>query len=32
MVNKTDSSCMRSLLMKVAKLPPIRTLSGHFQE
>jgi Bacterial regulatory proteins, luxR family len=32
MVNKTDSSCMRGLLMKVAKLPPIRTLSGHFQE
>jgi Bacterial regulatory proteins, luxR family len=32
MVSKTDSSCMRSLLMKVAKLPPIRTLNGHVQE
>jgi hypothetical protein len=32
MVNKTDSSCMRGLLLKVAKLPPIRTLNGHVQE
>jgi DNA-binding CsgD family transcriptional regulator len=32
MVNKTESSSMRNLLMKVAKLPPIRVLNGHAQE
>jgi Bacterial regulatory proteins, luxR family len=29
MVSKTESSCLRSLLMKIAKLPPIRTAINY---
>ncbi len=32
MVSKTESSCMRGLLMKVAKLPPIRMTNSYAKD